>query len=269
MKFLYAHIQRKNFGRFVRLGYLIRGILYVSVGIIALEFVSGLRNTILSTSGVISIMYESFAGNYLIFIIIAGLGGYALWGLLRAFADYIVPYSEHINILNRIGYLLSAGSYIALTVATIKLSLHIQNQVSPTEANQFIVMLVSYPYGNILLLGFGILIMLGGIIQIVKSIRADDPGDFLSEDLHRLYSTPFMIFAKIGTFVRGCMFVLIGYFVTLAGIHTDPTQIKGVADIMRSLSAIHGGVFWVSAIGIGFIFFGIYSALLSIWVDLP
>jgi hypothetical protein len=256
-------------GIFIRLGYIIRGILYGSVGVVALQIVFGFSYKGKNTSDVLYFIHDLSFGNILLGFTIIGLLGYAIWSFIRAGLDLLVPQVPHMKFITRVGYIFSACSYILLifpTLGMMFLPIH-KHRLSPI--NQLLLTLLDIPFGRFALILIGMATMLGGIMQMHKAIRADDPSDFWSEETHDHIQKPFMFFARIGTSVRGLVFSLIGYFILLAGMYINPADIKGIDGVIDVINEMHYGYIFLLFIGIGLVFFGVYSALLSILVDLP
>ncbi|MCL4397523.1 hypothetical protein M1403_00665 [Patescibacteria group bacterium] len=90
--------------RGVRFSYVMRGILYILLGLLAFNQIPAPQ---LAISNLIQLPY----GKYLRSIVIAGLAAYAFWGLIRALITK--------PLLERLGYLGSAAGY-----ASIIFSLH-------------------------------------------------------------------------------------------------------------------------------------------------
>lgn len=262
-------IKSQGFRTFIRLGYIIRGMLYGFVGLITLTVAGGFREKTINTVDVITLIKEFYFGNFLLIIVIAGLIGYSIWGLIRAFIDIIDPTNRKIHLFQRIGYLISAISYASLVIATLSLILHLHDIDSDRAMIDTIDKIIAIPYGNVVIIIVGIASMIGGCMQVIKAVSAKRPIDFWSTEDRKKYSIPFMIFAKVGISVRGLIFIMIGYFITIAGFHANAAEVKGLDTILSGLKHVDGGPIMLICVGIGLLFFGMYSVLLSIWVDLP
>src|SRR3954470_23236846 len=70
-----------------RAGYVIRGVLYATMGAFALGLALGLGGTATDPSGTLVILTGGPAGKVLLIAVAIGLGAYATWGFIRAAFD--------------------------------------------------------------------------------------------------------------------------------------------------------------------------------------
>src|SRR5579859_6027385 len=68
----------------MRLGYVVRGLVYFVIGVLALEVALGVGGALDDVQGAIVAMGNTPVGGELLYLILIGLIGYALWGLIRA-----------------------------------------------------------------------------------------------------------------------------------------------------------------------------------------
>ena len=68
----------------MRLGYIVRGLLYGVIGLLALKVATGGRGQFTDTQGAIAAVSRTQWGDILLYVILAGLIGYGLLGLFRA-----------------------------------------------------------------------------------------------------------------------------------------------------------------------------------------
>src|SRR3954470_19277825 len=68
----------------MRLGYIVRGLVYGAIGVLALQVVLNRGGSLTDTQGAIAALGRTSLGNILLYAILVGLIGYALWGFVRA-----------------------------------------------------------------------------------------------------------------------------------------------------------------------------------------
>src|SRR6202163_2208741 len=98
-----------------RLGYVVRGVLYVVMGFLAFKIASaqpGGKATDLSGS-LLWLIANPF-GKLVLIVAIVGLAAYSLWGFIRAIYDPLHRGRDTKGIAARIGFLTSALSYLAI-----------------------------------------------------------------------------------------------------------------------------------------------------------
>jgi hypothetical protein len=262
-------VQSKFTCFFIRLGYSIRGLLYGSIGFFAIIFSFDKIARPLSTTDIIQLIHTFIFGQYLLLFLIAGLFGYIIWGVMRAFMDILFKHKRKVPLFARIAYLISAISYTTLVVTALSIFLNLQINKDSKSLTYIAEKVIFLPYGKYILLIVSILSMVGGMYQILRAIKAKNPTDLWADDNDHSLETPFMLFAKIGITARGIIFILIGFFIALASLHTNPSDAKNISEIFLTLKNIPFGSMLLQAIGTGLIFFGLYSTILSFWVNLP
>lgn len=67
----------------LRLGYVVRGLLYGVIGVLALKVVTGGSGQFTDTQGAIAAVSRTQWGDILLYVILVGLIGYGLLGLIR------------------------------------------------------------------------------------------------------------------------------------------------------------------------------------------
>src|SRR5512146_2999671 len=67
-----------------RLGYAVRGVMYVTIGAIALQAATGRATSPADQIGAIATLGRLPSGRIFLWVILIGLAAYALWGLIRA-----------------------------------------------------------------------------------------------------------------------------------------------------------------------------------------
>ncbi len=261
-------IASRQFGYFIRLGYVIRGLLYALVGFGAFQLASGITSVEVDTHGEIAWLQQVRHGSILLLFVAIGLAGYAAWGYIRAGIDIVNP-DEDVSYVGRVGYLASAVSYSLLALFAFQLALHVGEPIHAGKLNQQVARIMSYPFGGSIVVAVGAGMIVAGFYQMQKAIRADRPIDFLSRQKHPVYSMPFMIFAKTGIVIRALTFVLIGFYIARAGWLLNPDKIHTFKSLLLSIQDEGIGMVALPIIAIGFLCFACYSLLLSWWVDLP
>ena len=77
--------------RLARLGYAVKGFIYVTIGFIAISSALGKSNTPADQLGAIGTFSKLPFAQVLLWVILVGLVSYLLWGLIRAILD---PYHK-------------------------------------------------------------------------------------------------------------------------------------------------------------------------------
>src|ERR1700730_13547728 len=105
-----------------RLGYVVRGVLYVVMGFLALRIalaVPGGKATDLS--GSLVWLIGNPLGKFVLIVAIIGLVAYAIWGFVRAIYDPLHRGRDAKGIMARLGFVTSAVSYLAIALFALNI----------------------------------------------------------------------------------------------------------------------------------------------------
>src|SRR5450756_2669457 len=94
-----------------RLGYGVRGVIYIVMGILAVQVALGKGGALASPQDAIAAIGKQPAGMILLWVVLIGILAYSVWGLVRAIWDQLQKASDTKRILTRIGYFVSAVGY--------------------------------------------------------------------------------------------------------------------------------------------------------------
>src|SRR5262245_66325426 len=99
-----AFAESKPIQFLARFGYVVRGLLYLVPGVLALKLALGRPGETLAPAQAIQVIDRQPFGQFLLLIMLAGLVGYAIWGLTRALLDPWGRGHSPRGIGRRIGY---------------------------------------------------------------------------------------------------------------------------------------------------------------------
>ncbi len=219
---------------FIRWGHVIRGSLYVVMGLLAVQWALGNTTKAPSLTEAINLASQNPFGKMLLFLIVLGLIGYSGWGFIRLIGEK--------HLLTRIGYLFSALGYASLVLPAIALLMH--GQLVPDAGWGWILTGVSGLVGRIVLILLGAGIATGGLMQ-VKSAN---------------HSTWFV---KIGIWARAILMMLAGLFLFASGWYADPSKPHSFAQVLIAVDKWSFGPIILVIIGAGLVALGINSLILA------
>jgi Domain of Unknown Function (DUF1206) len=105
--------------RLERFGFLIRGLIYIVIGLLALLLAGGAGGATTNPTSAIALIGRQPFGKLFLTVIVVGLAGYALWGFVRAILDPLGRGKDAKGLIDRVGYLVSGTSYAGLLVPTV------------------------------------------------------------------------------------------------------------------------------------------------------
>jgi len=256
----------------MRLGYVVRGLVYAMMGLLAFQLAIGRGGATTDTQGAIAALGRTSLGGILLYVVLVGLVGYALWGLVRAALDPWHKGDDTKGIVERVGFAVSGISYGLLAYATYGLitakPAAAQNGAQAAQTQQTTASILPNSWGP-WVVGIVALIILGvGFSQIVKGLNPHFERQFEAYALTGSERTWIDRLGRFGTAARGVVFSLVGFFLLLAAIHRDPSLAKGMDGVLTAVLHQPSGHFLLGIVALGLIAFGIYSAMCGFWLRL-
>ena len=248
-----------------RLGYFVRGVLYVLLGIFAIQLALGQGGKTANQTDIIAFMGSTPLGKWLLIVVAVGLLGYTLWGLIRALFDPFRHGSDTEGLAVRLGYVASAFGYGTLLIATVQYIMGAtmtQNSPATWSAK-----LLAEPYGRIIVIIIGLGWLLGGgLWQIYQGWNNDFKKDLRLRSMTREEKQAVIWTGKFGLIARGVVFGIIGLFLIQAAIQANPSAAKGFDGALAVLLQQPYGIYLLGLVAIGLMAFGVYSMLVGLWM---
>jgi len=235
-----------NLETFTRIGFAARGVLYLSIGYLALRF--GRSE---NTAGALDYLSEGSTAP-LVAIMALGFLAYGVWRLSEGIVDTEGQGTGAKAIAARAGGVVSGLIHIGLSFVALDLTINQSaSLVSENEASQGASTLLVVPGGYVLVLIAGAALIGTGLWQLVNAARAD----FLKYLDGRAAGKEWVKwFGRAGYAARGVVFTLIGWSMLKAGMAAESDQAVGIAQAIDMLS---GALF--TAVATGFVLFGLFS----------
>jgi hypothetical protein len=248
-----------------RWGYVVRGFIYIVIGVLALRLATGSGGETTDPTGALDFISQQPYGKVMMIVVIAGLVGYSLWGFVRALLDPLGRGTDTKGLTARGGYLLSGISYGALVFPAVRL---LQNKPAgaATGGQQSIVTkLLGQPAGVWLVAAFGIFWIVSAIAQWQQAYTANFMGDLktgkMSADEEKLAER----LGRIGYAARGVVYALIGWFALQAAATLDAFRAQGIAGALHKLAQQPYGLLLLGLVSFGLVIFGLFSVMCARW----
>ena len=251
-----------------RVGYAVRGVLYVTIGAIALQAAIGKSSSPADQIGAIATVGHLAGGHILLWVMFIGLAAYALWGLVRAIFDPFHKGSDTSGLAARAGYVISAISYAFLSLTTYGLIRGTGSQSSTTSTIQFVTKMMEMPAGRTIVAIIGIAVLIGGLYQIYAAVNENFEQRFKPYALTAEERKTAIEMGKIGTAVRGLVIGIVGFFLILAATSADPARARGFDGALKYLGQQPYGIYLLGVVAVGLIFLGLYSLMAAAWFRL-
>ncbi len=250
------------FGKLARWGYAAKGLVYLIVGLLALQGALRPGAQTPDNQGALRVIIAQPFGKFLLAIVAIGLIGYALFRLVEAILD-----PEHHGrsdrpkrIVKRIGYAMSAIAYTGLALTAFKLI--IGSATSNNNSTQdWTARLLAQPFGQILVGLVGIIVIGVGLSYLYRAYKIRFRRHFDLQDMDSTERAWVIGLGRFGIAARGVVFALIGIFLIQAARQSDASEAKGLGETLSALAQQPFGPWLLGVVALGLAAYGFYSIL--------
>jgi hypothetical protein len=251
-----------------RAGYIVRGVLYAVMGILALGLALGIGGAATDQSGSLLFITGNPFGKLVLLSVAVGLGAYSIWGFVRAIFDPLHRGKDASGVAERLGFAWSGIAYASLSLFALKLLVGAPTAKHQDGTQTAIATILSYPAGRWLAVGIGLVAIAVGIGQFVIAYKATFKQDLKRSEMSESERKIVDQLGRMGMVARGVVFTLVGWFVFQSGLHKDATQAHGFGFAFQYLLAQPYGRVILAAVALGFIALGIHSFACARWIRL-
>jgi hypothetical protein len=251
--------------RLVRLGYVAKGIIYTSIGALAVRVALGMRGGRLTDpSGVLLQLLRQPFGLALLTVIGIGIVGYAGYYVFEAIADLRRKGGGVRGWRDRSMTIIKAIVYGTIGVQALALVFTGARPSSDPDAKANAVL--HFPLGWVLLILIGAGIAIYGISQINMAWRGDADEDIDTARVRR-EARWVLALGRAGAAARGVILVMMGLTLALAGARDKPSYADGYRDVLSTLASMNPLL--LAAVGVGLLAFGLYQLCHARYARLP
>ena len=213
--------------RLMRLGYAVKGFLYVAIGIIAIAGALGKSTTPADQIGAIVAFSKLPYASVVMWILLIGLVSYSLWGVVRAVFDPLRKGSDLKGLLARGGFLLSAITYALLVVPTYHLINGARGGTGSSSSVKMVSTVMNMPMGRWLIGATGLAVIAAGVYQVFMAIKMNFDTFYKPYELSSEQFKAAKQMGRFGTAARGIVFAIVGFFLVLAAYQANPGHARG------------------------------------------
>jgi len=248
-----------------RFGYGARGFVYLSVGAIALLAAMDRVGDAVGSRGAVAWLAEQPYGRVWLILLGLGLWAFVVWRVLQAVFDADREGTSRRALLSRAGQALSGLFYGVLAASVFELLDEVASNPAAedlAENQEKAATLLSLPFGDIALIGVGLVILASGVGNIVRGARSDF-GSALACSA-RLCRRVVPI-ARAGYIARGVALLPLAVFVILAGMRSSASEVSSFGAGLDALESQPGGSWVLAATAVGLMAFGAFAFVEARW----
>ncbi len=242
-----------------RAGYLARGFIYISMGLIALRAAAGLRHSATDGLGAILTLAEWPLGFVWLAMIGAALMGFAVWRAAQVVLDIDRQGARPRAIASRLGQAISGLVYGALALSVFELLDAVIDRGDAHEvheARERAAEILGWPGGAVVLVGIGLFVFGCGVGNIVQAVLTDFSKRLDCGPTRQWWAR---WFGRVGYAARGFAFLPLGVFMIDAGLDLDASQARDFGEALQSLESQPFGSVVLGVTAAGLVAFGLFA----------
>jgi hypothetical protein len=242
--------------RTARVGLAARGLVYVLIGVLAIQIAFVDRAKEADQKGAFQTLAQNAWGKAVLWIVVVGFLGYAVWLATDAVSGHWQEREKSKRTARRVESGVKAVAYVVLAV----LAFRVVTGSSSGQGGETVTAKVLGMTGGRFLVGLaGVVIIAVAALLAWRGVRTKFE-DHLSLGLLSPAARSAVInLGKVGYIARGIVFALVGILVVAAAVTFDPHKARGFDPALRTLAAQPYGPWLLGAVALGLICFGAYS----------
>lgn len=245
----------KTLGWLARAGLVARGVVYGIIGILALKLALGDGGKATDQEGALqTIAHQSF-GELLLLLVAVGLGGYALWRLIRAAVGHGAEQTD--STFERISALDSGIAYGLLCIVAVEILTSSGGGSGSTQQTTGGVL--GWTGGTVLVGVAGAILIGVAVYQAYKGLSRKFLEDAKTEEMSEGVEKGYTALGVFGHVARAVVFALIGYGLIKAALDYNPQEAVGLDGALHELAHASYGPALLGLVAAGLIGFGAYS----------
>jgi hypothetical protein len=262
---LAAHVPATGLGAIeglARTGFLVKGVLYFVVGLLALQVAAEYGGRVTGMRGALLTVLHQPYGRALLLVAAVGLFGYAAWRIIQGLLDPEGYGAGWQGIGMRIGFVGRGLMHGALGVQALRL--HQGLRASSTSTERVVAgEALTWPYGEWLLVLTGLCVIGFAIHEIYMAFQGRLEKNLDLGELRREAGAWAVAVSRFGVAARAVVLGMLGWGTVAAGWFRDASEVNTTASSLRALGAQPGtlGRVLLGAAAAGFIAYGFYQVV--------
>lgn len=245
-----------------RAGYAAKGVVYGAVGVLAARAAVGAGGQVGGSENALGAIGDQAFGKILLVIIGLGLLGFVLWRVVQAVSDPERHGSDPKGLAKRAGYLGSGLTYLALALAALGGA---ARRSGGDDKSGQVAKAMELPFGDVLVALAGLGVMVFAATQVYAAFQRK-----FVKHYDRARMTPQQLsvatrIGQLGLMARGVTFFVMGGYLALAGVQSDPGEARGLGGALAALGEQPFGQLLLGGVAVGLVCYGIYCLSEARW----
>jgi hypothetical protein len=243
-----------------RLGYAAKGVVYIVIGVLAIQVALGDGGQTEGTGGALQTIANQPFGQILVGLVALGLAGYGLWLLVRAGLQTGSKRgsSDAKEIIKRIGIAIAGIIHLALGFYAFQILTGSASGGGQDTAQTWVAQIMQQPWGRWLVVLAGLCVIGAGLYRLYQAYTTEFRKELDLDDMDATERKWTIRFGRMGLAAQGIVFIMIGSFLVQAGVQYDPSEVRGLGGALQTLAQQPYGPWLLGIVALGLIAHGIY-----------
>ena len=251
-----SFVHSRAFEALSRAGFVARGLIYGIIGILALKLALGHGGKLTNQQGAMHTVAHQPFGKLLLVLVAVGLGGYALWRLVRAAIGHGPEGRD--DAIDRVAALASGIVYGALCVLAVEILIGAGggSAASPKKATAGV---LGWSHGT-WIVGTAGAVMIGvALYQGYRGITKKFLEDSKTGEMGPHTEVAIGLLGTVGHLARMIVFGLVGIFLIKAAVDFNPRAAVGLDGALAKIVHRPYGPLALGLVAAGLVAFALYS----------
>jgi len=244
--------------RLARAGYVARGVVYLTVALLAGRAALEHRRPA-GSHGALAELLRQPMGRVILGVLAVGLLGYAAWRFVQAVLDPERKGTKLKALGKRASYLFTTVVYLGLAAAAARLALGGPPEHDEASAGRWVAPVMEHPLGRWAVLAAGVWIAAYGPWLLYRSVAREPEKRLDTSRLPSGMERAAKTAGRVGVAARGVVFLVVGIWVVLAAWHARPWEARTPAGALESLREQPYGPWLLVVVAVGLGAFGLFE----------
>jgi hypothetical protein len=248
--------------RLARVGFLVKGVLYMVIGVMALQVAARAGGRVTGMRGALTTVLRQPFGRTLLLVAAIGLVGYAVWRVLQGLVDPDRLGRDWRGLAIRVSFVARGVVHAALGHQALLLHRGLSAS-SGTSEREVASQAFQWPLGAWLVVLAGLGLIGFAVHQIYRAITGRLERNLNVNELRREAGEWAVGLSRFGMAARAVVFALLGWAIVVAGWSRDPSRVGTTASSLRVLAGQPGalGRWLMGVTAAGFVAYGFYQII--------
>lgn len=242
-----------------RFGLVAKGVLYVTLGVLAFRFGQGGSGSQASQTGAMETIKNQPAGTWLLALLALGLFAHGIWQLVITFTGDPVEGSEA---KQRVKYAVKTVIYLALgglAVAVLTGNGGGRGSGGGGGGSQATATLLGMPGGVWIVGALGVVVVAVGLVELWRHTKNTQFMERINRTSHGDVRRNVRRAGRAGYAAHGVVNLVIGGFIVVAALQHDPSETRGLSGALQTLAQQSWGPWVLSAVAVGLALYGVFA----------